>query len=367
MKEQTGDSGEKTSATPARDEATSATHDDGPLMTHDERASVTHDEAASATHDEGLLVTVVVPSYNHAPFVERALRSVFRQTLAPARLIVIDDGSTDGSPRIIESALAGSPIPCEFIARPNRGLCATLNEALALSSTRYFAYLGSDDLWLPGFLEARLALLEARPRAALAYGHCLLVDESDDVIDCTADWASYADGDARSMLMSTTAPMSPTVVHRREALARYGWREGARLEDFELYLRLSKDHEFAFDPRPLSAWRLHGENTSRDQQLMLEEQLAALERTLPGLGITPGEMERLKMRISFSRAEDFLRLGDKRGALRLLRASLPGGASARSLARVIFRLALPYSLFRLRKRSTRRRAAARYGPLDSTG
>lgn len=322
------------------------------------------EEAKTDPLDEEATVTAFVPSYNHAPFVERALRSIFRQTLAPTRLLVIDDGSTDGSPRSIERALADCPFPCEFIARGNRGLCATLNEALSRASTRYFAYLGSDDLWLPGFIEARLRLLEARPRAALAYGHCLLIDESDDVIDCTADWAAYADGDARPMLLQTVAPMSPTVVHRREALVRHGWREGARLEDFELYLRLSKNHEFAFDSRPLAAWRLHGENTSRDQQLMLEEQLAAIERVLPSFGLDSDEIERLKSSVRFSRVEDFLRLGDKRGALRLLRASLTGATSARAIARIAIRLALPYSLVRLRKRRTRTRAAARYGSLN---
>ena len=106
-----------------------------------------------------------MPSYNHAPFVAAALRSVFAQTLAPARLLVIDDGSRDGSPGIIEDALKDCPFPCELIARGNRGLCATLNEGLAKTDGAFFAYLGSDDLWLPGFLEARVRALEERPRA----------------------------------------------------------------------------------------------------------------------------------------------------------------------------------------------------------
>src|SRR5688500_7699089 len=107
-------------------------------------------------------VSVVVPSYNHAPFVGAALCSVFAQTRAPARLLVIDDGLRDGSPHVIEGVLKDCPFPCELIARENRGLCATLNEGLAKTSGRYFAYLGSDDLWLPGFLDARVAQLEAR-------------------------------------------------------------------------------------------------------------------------------------------------------------------------------------------------------------
>src|SRR5215211_557563 len=108
-------------------------------------------------------VAVVVPSYNHAPFVAAALRSVLAQTHAPARLLVIDDGSRDGSPRVIGDVLKDCPFPCELIARENRGLCATLNEGLAKTSGRHFAYLGSDDIWLPGLLEARVALLAQRP------------------------------------------------------------------------------------------------------------------------------------------------------------------------------------------------------------
>ncbi|MDQ3806151.1 MAG: glycosyltransferase family 2 protein, partial [Acidobacteriota bacterium] len=288
-------------------------------------------------------VSVVVPSYNHARFVGAALRSVFRQTLAPARLVVIDDGSTDDSPRVVERALRDCPFPCELIARPNRGLCATLNEGLARTGGEFFAYLASDDLWLPGLLEARVRLLRARPRAVLAYGHCFLIDEANRVADCTRDWATYADGDARAMLLGAVAPMSPTVVYRREAVARHGWNERARLEDYELYLKLAPEGEFAFDPRALSAWRRHGSNASRSQLMMLEEHLAAQRRVLPGYGLGEAEVARLHARLRFARAEDFLRLGEKREALRLMRANL-SGASPRAAARLLLRLLVPYGL-----------------------
>src|SRR2546423_83206 len=124
-------------------------------------------------------VSVVVPSYNHARFVEKCLRSIFRQTLRPSELVVIDDGSSDDSPRVIERVLKDCPVACEFVVRPNRGLAATLNEGLACTRGPYFAYLGSDDLWLPEFLAARVAQLAARPRAVVAYGHAYSIDETD--------------------------------------------------------------------------------------------------------------------------------------------------------------------------------------------
>src|SRR5688572_31576592 len=108
-------------------------------------------------------VFAFVPSYNHAPFVEECLRSIFAQTLPPRKLLVIDDGSKDDSPAIIERVLKDCPFPSELIVRENRGLCCTLNEALELSEGRYFAYIGSDDFWLPEFLAARQEMLERRP------------------------------------------------------------------------------------------------------------------------------------------------------------------------------------------------------------
>jgi alpha-1,3-rhamnosyltransferase len=315
----------------------------------------------SQVSDDAARVSVVVPSYNHAPFVGAALRSVFAQTRPPAQLLVIDDGSRDDSPHVIEDVLKDCPFPCELIARENRGLCATLNEGLAKTEGRYFAYLGSDDLWLSGFLAARVALLEARARAVLAYGHAYLVDAQGEVVDCTLDWASYTDGDARAMLLEETyAPMSPTVLHRRECVERHGWNERARLEDYELYLRLSADGEFAFDPRVLSAWRRHETNTSGDFVWMIEARLEAQRAAAPHLGLTTTQLERYQRALNFAGAEDLLRLGDKRAAFRYLRRGLGGALDAAALARVALRFLTPYSLVQRRKRLKQASAASRY-------
>jgi alpha-1,3-rhamnosyltransferase len=311
-------------------------------------------------------VAVVVPSYNHAPYVAAALRSVFAQTRAPQQLLVIDDGSRDGSPQIIGDVLKDCPFPCELIARGNRGLCATLNEGLSNTAGTYFAYLGSDDLWLPGFLEARVARLEARPRAVLAYGHAYLIGERGEVYDCTLDWARYAEGDARAMLLEETyAPMSPTVLHRRAAVERHGWNERARLEDYELYLKLSADGEFAFDPRVLSAWRRHGTNTSGDFVWMIEARLEAQRAAAPYLGLSPAQLGRYQRALNFAGAEDLLRLGDKRAALKYLRRGLSGAPSPSALARVALRLLAPYSLVRRRNRRKQANVAQRYGGVMS--
>lgn len=308
-------------------------------------------------------VSVVVPSYDHALFIESTLRSIFRQQFAPAQLLVIDDGSTDDSPRVIDRVLQDCPFPCELLVRAHRGLCATLNEGLAKTHARYFAYLGSDDFWLPDFLAARVPMLESRSAAALAYGHAFLVNEDDQIIDCTLDWAHYTDGDARAMLwQENIAPMSPTVLHRRAALERYGWNENARLEDYELYLRLSAEGEFAFDPEVLAAWRRHGSNTSRDFVWMIEARLEAQRAVADELGVSAEELDHFQRLLKFAGAEDLLRLGEKRQSLTFLRQ---GWRAASPVARagIILRLLAPHSLTRLRRRLKQTRAVKQYPPL----
>lgn len=326
-------------------------------------ATEVHEEAVRTFADAPAAVSVVVPSYNHAQFIESTLRSIMTQTLRPAELLVIDDGSSDNSRTVIEQTLDDCPFPCELIARENRGLCATLNEGFERSRGDYFAYLSSDDLWLPDFLAARVTLLESRAGAVLAYGHAYFVDEQNRIVDSTADWANYADGDARAMLLETTAPMSPTVLYRRQALEQHRWNEASELEDYELYLRLSAAGPFAFDPRILSAWRRHNTNVSWDQRLMLEEQLQAQREAAVRFGFTKDQVERLQRTTRFKRAEDFLRVGQKSQALSLLIHNLRGAESPRATARILLRLLTPNSFMRGRTRVRQRRAFERYGKL----
>src|SRR5882724_7887111 len=310
------------------------------------------------------LVSVVVPSYNHVRFVEKCLRSIIKQTLQPRELFVIDDGSSDESPRIIGRTFKGCAFPAALIVRPNRGLSATLNEGLQRSRGEYFAYLGSDDLWLPQFLSARVKILAERDDAVLAYGHAFSIDDAEKIIDCTSDWAAYIDGDARRMLLTTLAPLSPTVVYRRRALERYGWNEAAALEDYELYLHLSTDGDFVFDPRILSAWRQHESNASSNPTMMFQEKLAAQQRVGQSMGFSAKELEQYKGLATFRSAQEFMRRGQKQRAFQLARGSWRAAASAGEVVRMVAGLLTPNALIGSRRAKRQQKAHARYGSIE---
>lgn len=295
-------------------------------------------------------ISVVIPSYNHVAFINDTLHSIFQQTLVPQKLLVIDDGSQDNSLQIIEEALKKCPFECELIARENKGLSATLNEGLAKTNGEYFAYLGSDDIWLPTFLEERVKLLESRPQAVLAFGHAYLINEQNEIIDCSKDWTTYSDGNMLPMLLNGIVPLSPGVVYRRESLEKYGWNENSILEDYELYLKLTAEGEFALDTNVLCAWRQHNYNVSKDFTLMLEEWLTAQNRVAKQLNISSSELNEIQEKLKFNSGVDLIRAGKKLEAIRLIWENRNGAKSLSKAAGILLRLATPQFVFqRIRK------------------
>src|SRR3954468_5593366 len=108
------------------------------------------------------LVSVIIPLYNHERFVAQAIRSVWAQTYPHLELIVIDDGSTDGSSAVVERELeSGPPRPTRFLRQPNSGAHEAMNRGVTLAKGKYVAFLNSDDLYHPDRIET---LVEAAER-----------------------------------------------------------------------------------------------------------------------------------------------------------------------------------------------------------
>ena len=309
-------------------------------------------------------ISVLVPSYNHAPFVERTLRSIFAQTLPPKKLIVIDDGSKDESVEIIKRVLQDCPFENEFIARENRGLCATLNEGFARTDAEFFAYLGSDDVWLPEFLSKQIELLNERSNAVLAFGHAFVIDEDDQIIDRTDNWTNFADGDLLPTLLHGIIFSSPSVVYRRAALEKHSWNKDSQLEDYELYLKLAADGEFARNKEILCAWRQHRGNVSGDTPLMLDEMIAAQNRVADKLEISRAELEKIQKEVKFEAVFNFVRHGKRREAVSLFWKNLGGARSISQIGKMLFRFAVPQTPFQWNRRRKRQESIEKYGKLE---
>ena len=119
------------------------------------------------TIESDRLVSVVITVYDAASYLAEAIDSVLAQTYRPFELIVLDDGSTDGSGEIARSY--GSAL--RFAQQKNAGLGAARNAALDLAKGRYYAFLDADDRFVPGKLERQMGILDAEPEIDMVFGH----------------------------------------------------------------------------------------------------------------------------------------------------------------------------------------------------
>lgn len=116
-------------------------------------------------------VSVVIPCYNAQPYIDVAIESAFRQTHRPAEIIVVDDGSTDQSARIVESFISTVPM-LRLIRQANAGPSRARNTAIQASTSDLVALLDADDVWLPTKLAAQAAAMPCRSNLVLTFcGH----------------------------------------------------------------------------------------------------------------------------------------------------------------------------------------------------
>jgi glycosyltransferase involved in cell wall biosynthesis len=115
-------------------------------------------------------VSVIMPAFNVEPYVGDAIRSALAQTYPDFELIVVDDGSKDGTADVVRS-LAREDKRVKLVQQANRGLAGARNSALRASRGEFFALLDSDDLWEPEFLAEQMAILEAHPEVDIVTGN----------------------------------------------------------------------------------------------------------------------------------------------------------------------------------------------------
>ncbi len=198
-------------------------------------------------------VTVVMPVYNAAPFVAAAVASVLAQSFTAFELLVLDDGSTDGSLRVLE----GIRDPrLRLVRRPHQGVVATMQAALELARADIVARADADDVCRPERLGRQVALLDARPEVAVC-GAALR--RGGQVLAYPADAARI-----RWTALYRNPFGNPTLAFRRRAaLAAGGYpAEHALLDDYPFVSRLIARHEGANLPEVLVEQRVHPESLS---------------------------------------------------------------------------------------------------------
>ncbi len=210
------------------------------------------------------LASVVIPLFNTELYIAEAICSVLHQTYDNLELIIIDDGSTDSSAEVVRSLIESEKAKnVQFISRENRGMCRTLNDGMAIAKGKYFAYLGSDDMWRLDKIELQVGELE-KAESAAAFSDCMVIDSFGKFMSCLGNQFPYRGGNIyEDLIWFSFQPASPTNLFRRDVLELVGrFNEDQHWEDRDLWLRIAKDYEISYIDLPLAMYRVHGKNGS---------------------------------------------------------------------------------------------------------
>lgn len=227
------------------------------------------------------LFSVIIPSYNQAAYLPRTLQSALDQQLPDTsnpEVILVDDESTDNTPEV--AAAFGERVI--YIRQPNRREGAARNAGAARASGRYFAFLDSDDFFLPGKLAGDLGRFEQPDRPALVYSRGRNVDPCDGVIG--ERHLATPQGDVFwDLAREAFIPMS-TVAVRSDAFRACGGfvedRDLSGTADWELWMRLAARWPVGFVEQTRTCIRVHGRNMSADPRYMERAMLAGVRYAL---------------------------------------------------------------------------------------
>lgn len=219
-------------------------------------------------------VSVVIPTYNRADYLQEAIDSVLAQAYTDYEIIVLDDGSTDNT----KEALAHYKDKIKYFYQENRGPTAAKNSGMQKARGEYIAFLDDDDLWLPEKLAKQVEALDNNQKLAFVCSGSYVIDSSGQRID---EWKKVTQNqETFSNLYEANFVFTLTVMIRRKCLAATGLFDEnlSIVQDYDLWLRLAKRYPFAYIALPLAQYRKHDSNVTKNIPQRLKEHLRIVNK-----------------------------------------------------------------------------------------
>ncbi len=234
------------------------------------------------------LISVIIPTFDRLPMLREAVQSVRQQTLDAWELLVVDDGSTDGT----SAWLRAQPDVRALSLPSRRGPSAARNLGAAHARGEYLAFLDSDDLFLPDKLQLQLTVLESDPDAPLCHGDEIWMRGGKELKQKKKHEKKGGSIFAHCLPMCRISP-SASVIQRRCFEQLGGFDEQLEVaEDYELWLRLTCRHRVSFVPRPIIIKRGgHADQLSEKYGQIEKFRIEALRRVLARAPLTPEQRQ----------------------------------------------------------------------------
>lgn len=261
-------------------------------------------------------VSVIMPSYNHSPFLRKSIESVLNQDFADLELIIVDDASSDDSADIIKEYLRRDRRVGAIIHGRNMGISRTVNDGIAAASGNYIALTASDDVWKSNKLSVQMEAFKNYPNV-VQWSEADVIDRSGKPLKKTYTQIYNASdakksGDIFNELLKMGNFLSgQTIIVSRENLADIRFDEElVYLGDFKLELQLAAKCSFLFYPQSLAEYRIHNSNSIQSDKrswdndwIKLSSYLMKEMRTKIGY--------REMSNIRWERGRSFIRLGSR--------------------------------------------------------
>jgi glycosyltransferase involved in cell wall biosynthesis len=289
------------------------------------------------------LVSTIIPVYNRPLMVERAVESVLAQTHRPVEIIVVDDGSTDETPRVLERLAGANPGIIQAIRRENGGPGLARETGRLAARGEFIQYLDSDDWLLPEKFSIQVQLLRDHPECGIAYGITHLVDEEGAILAEASKWTGRRLEFLFPGLLVDRWWHTSTPLYRRTVSDAAGPWPSRRPEDWDLEARMGADRvKLAYSATPVSCHLEHAspnrvtrgdaEAYHRDEAWFLPRLYDCAIRA--GVGRDTPEMQHFS-RWAFMRARYLGALGEPRLAAQLLALSKDSAPSISTAMRAV--------------------------------
>lgn len=212
-------------------------------------------------------------AFNHAQYIDKAIASALAQTWQDFELIVIDDGSKDATAQVVKQFSD----PVQYIYQKNRGQGGARNRGIASASGEFICFLDDDDLWEPDYLATVMSVLQREPQTAALYTGFRIIDDRDNVLPQVGCRVVPPHLMYDALIAGGWFP--PLVVTVRKAcLDQVGPLDESLRghDDWDLWLRISRDHLFRGIAEPLARYRIHAGGLSANADHMLQDQKRAI-------------------------------------------------------------------------------------------
>jgi len=239
-------------------------------------------------------LSVVIPCYNAERYIAATLDSVLAQGDDDLEIIVVDDGSRDGSTALIRQHYP----QVRLIEQVNAGVAAARNHGIKAARGQWIAFVDADDIWLPGKLAAQFALLAENPDCRMCYTAWqvwpsdaplptpAVLEEVERSAGDTARWQS-ASGWIYPQLLLDCAVWTSTTMAKRSLFDEIGDFDGSLRvgEDYDLWLRASRVTPILQVPRPYALYRIHPDSITKSRAIV-NDRAIVVERALAKWGMT---------------------------------------------------------------------------------